>query len=85
MAGTLHVSDGHGNWTEMDPDTPLPPVKPLGIPTDRIRRFLDAVDAGSEGHAVDPTGSGRGRWLAGRSGLWSDPGDMHGTRRDFLR
>ena len=47
------------------------------------RRTL-TTPTGDFGHLVDPGGTGQGRWLADRGGMWRE-GIGTRTRKDFLR
>jgi len=60
------------------------PAPPLGIPAHRINRNVKAMAADSAGHLVDPTGSGRGRWVPDDRAMWSDDG-TGAQRKDHLR
>lgn len=82
---SVRISDGFG-WVEVDPDTPLPvPPPPVGIPAERVNACAARMLKGSEGHLVDPSGSGRGRWLATMRFMWLDDGSGQHTSKDLLR
>ena len=56
----------------------------VAIPPHSVNRVLRNIARGLEGHLVDPTGSGRGRWVPDDRAMWSDDG-TGAKRKDHLR